>query len=253
MNHKVIETNQLNFQKDVIQHSYQEPVIVDFWAPWCGPCRMLGPILERVANEPHSGFMLAKVNSDQNPSLSQQFNVRGIPAVKAFVNGRVVDEFVGAQPEPVVRQFAQRINAGFSPENNQQSKNSSSPPMSFEERLKKARNFLENGDGCKAQHILENYPSGTITEEVQGLKNLALFMCSSGTNRAGSANLQTTYNQAARALNRREPSAALYHLLVAYNQEESGKKDHAKAIMNGIFILLGEDNLLTKQYKALIR
>jgi putative thioredoxin len=99
---KIIEVNQANFQREVIQRSHQQAVVVDFWAPWCGPCRMLTPLLERLATEPNSKFILAKVNSDENPGLSMQYGVQGIPNVKAFRRGQVVDEFVGAQPEPMV-------------------------------------------------------------------------------------------------------------------------------------------------------
>ena len=111
---RIIDVSQATFDRDVLQRSADELVVVDFWAPWCGPCRMLGPILERVAGEPDAGFILAKLNTDQNPTLAGRYNIRGIPAVKAFRNGKVVDEFVGVQPEPTVREF---IRANLGPRN----------------------------------------------------------------------------------------------------------------------------------------
>ncbi len=93
------------FDAEVLARSHEVPVVVDFWAPWCGPCRVLGPVLEREIAALGGRVELAKVNTDAAPALSAQYEIRGIPAVKAFRNGAVVSEFVGAQPADVVRQW----------------------------------------------------------------------------------------------------------------------------------------------------
>jgi putative thioredoxin len=109
MNTHSFETGTEAFERDVLQASEQVPVLVDFWAPWCAPCRVLKPTLEKLAAEYQGRFLLAKVNSDEHPQLAAQFGVRGIPNVKAFVDGKLADEFTGALPESGVRAFIDRL------------------------------------------------------------------------------------------------------------------------------------------------
>jgi putative thioredoxin len=105
----VIDVAEADFQAEVLDRSQSTPVVVDFWAEWCGPCRQLGPLLEREAGKAEGKVVLAKVDTDANPRISQQFGIQGIPAVKAFSGGKVVDEFVGAQPPAVVERFFAKL------------------------------------------------------------------------------------------------------------------------------------------------
>src|SRR5204863_2300203 len=103
------EITDATFEADVIERSKAVPVVVDLWAPWCGPCRTLGPIIEKVVDATDGRVVLAKVNVDDNPQVSAAFQVQSIPAVYALKDGKVVDGFIGAQPEPAVRAFVDRL------------------------------------------------------------------------------------------------------------------------------------------------
>ena len=105
----VIEVTGKNFEQEVIDRSHSIPVVIDFWATWCGPCRMLGPVLEKLADEYEGKFLLAKVDTDTESELALQFGVRSIPAVFAVRGGKAVDGFVGVQPESVIRMWIDRL------------------------------------------------------------------------------------------------------------------------------------------------
>lgn len=134
----MVDVTDATFETEILQRSEQVPVVVDLWAPWCGPCRVLGPILEKVVGETDGQVVLTKVNTDENPGLSQMFQVQGIPAVYALRDRTVVDQFVGAQPEAVVRQFV----AGLLP---------------TEEELE-LRALLDAGDQASLEEALERAP-----------------------------------------------------------------------------------------------
>ncbi len=105
----VIDVGEADFDKSVVQASKQQPVIVDFWAPWCGPCRSLGPVLEKVVAEAKGKVILAKINVDETPNLAAMFRIEAIPAVKAFRDGQLILEFDGVLPEEHLRQFVQQL------------------------------------------------------------------------------------------------------------------------------------------------
>src|SRR5687767_818959 len=105
----MIDANLSSFERDVIEASMEVPVLVDFWAPWCGPCKSLGPVLEKLEREYGGRFKLVKVNSDTNPELVSSFNLKSIPYAVAFVDGNAVAQFMGAQPEVYIRAFLDRL------------------------------------------------------------------------------------------------------------------------------------------------
>jgi putative thioredoxin len=133
MNHDVID-----FQTDVLDRSDTVPVLVDFWAPWCGPCKMLSPTLDKLASEAGGRWELAKVNTDQNPELAEQFGIRGIPNLKLFHRGSVIAELSGAVPEPQLRQWLTQ-----------------NLPTQKRQTMARARELLAAGRAGEAARLLE--------------------------------------------------------------------------------------------------
>ncbi len=127
-----------DFQREVIEASRERPILVDFWAAWCGPCRALGPVLEKLAQEKDAPFTLVKVNTDLHPDISQRYGIRGIPAVKLFVDGKVADEFTGALPEYAVRQWLEKAI-----------------PSETKKRVEEAEQAMDSGDDAAARQLLD--------------------------------------------------------------------------------------------------
>jgi len=127
-----------DFHADVLTRSHATPVLVDFWAPWCGPCKMLGPVLEKLAGEAAGRWTLVKINTDEHPDLATQFGIRGIPNVKLFHRGQVVAEFAGALPEPQVRRWLDE-----------------QLPTPLREALATARGLLRGGRANEAAQLLQ--------------------------------------------------------------------------------------------------
>src|SRR5438552_6074618 len=105
MGTNVIDVSDVDFERTVVEGSHEQPVVVDMWASWCGPCRVLGPILEKVADERDGAFLLAKLDVDANPRVAGMFGVQSIPTVVAFKDGEPVTGFVGSYPEEAVNEF----------------------------------------------------------------------------------------------------------------------------------------------------
>lgn len=149
----VKDGTQASFRADVLDASMQVPVIVDFWAPWCGPCKQLGPIIEKAVKDARGAVKLVKINVDESQELAAQMRIQSIPAVYAFFQGRPVDGFVGAQPESALKQFIQRLAklSGGEP-----------GPSPIEEALEHADEALKQGDHEAASaiyaQILEHEP-----------------------------------------------------------------------------------------------
>ena len=156
-----------NFMAEVVDASFDQPVIVDFWAPWCGPCKQLGPILEKVVKGANGAVRMVKLNIDENPEIATQMRIQSIPAVYAFKDGRPVDGFVGALPESQVKQFVQRLGGG------------GGGPSPVEEALAMAKEAAQGGDHNTAANlytqILQHEP-----DNAEALGGLARAMIGRG-------------------------------------------------------------------------
>ncbi len=264
----IIDVSEADFEYQVLAYSQEAPVLVDFWAEWCAPCRVLQPILEKLAEEAQGSFRLARVNVDENPNLSNRYQVRSIPAVKAFREGRMVAEFTGVRPEPQVREFLRGIapsqsdlalEKGLSLLQIEKPKeaelafrktleNDPGQPIA---RLGLLRSLLWQGQAREGMQIIQQFPASREYNAAQALLPLAeVWLEPAAFSGEADFPLDAAYANAVRLIKRGNLEAAMDGLLDILRQDKRYADGQARRLMLAIFELLGETNPLVPQYRS---
>lgn len=256
-----------NFEKDVLERSYEIPVLVDFWAEWCGPCKALGPVLEKLAEETEDRWALVKLNTDKHPEVSARYGIRSIPNVKLFVDGKVVDGFVGALPENMVRGWLSKALPGQFHNQIKDAKR-----LLDEERVVEAQKILEVvvgaepdndlaitllariyvfSDPNKALEIVDRVgPTSEHLDMAEAIKTLGeMFLHLQDSNPLKDGVVRERYLSAITSLRSRNFGDALDSFIDVIRKDRFYDNDGSRKACIAIFRFLGEDHEITKKYR----
>jgi putative thioredoxin len=263
----IVDVSEADFEFEVVAFSQKTPVVVDFWAEWCIPCRTLGPVLEKLAEEGRGAFRLAKINVDLNPNLARRFGIRSIPAVKAFRDGQVVAEFIGVQPEPQLRGFIRSISLQHMDLLYEKAQNLSRMGR-WEGAEKCFRTYLEDtshqpagtlglikclimqGKTSEAQGLLQTFPDSKELKSAEFLRPVVQALQFLQTGQIDQEEpLGAAYANALRLITRGNLPAAMDGVLDVLRQEKRYRSGEARRVMVGLLELMGEDNPQTREYR----
>ena len=231
------------FQKDVIEKSNEVPVLVDFWAEWCGPCKILGPVLEKLAGEANGDWELAKVDTDKNQQLAAQYGIRGIPNCKLFSKGKVINEFTGALPEHHVREWLKK-----------------SIPGKFADQIENAKKLLADGNITDAKIILENVHAGDMNNsDVNALlSKILLFEDPKEATRLAEtvdpgllpdSQIKNSYLFAINEIKKQNFDMALEKFIDIIRNDRQYDDDGSRKACIAIFKYLGEEHSITLKHR----
>jgi putative thioredoxin len=245
----VFDVNEREFEQRVVERSRELPVVVDFWAEWCGPCRTLSPALEAAASKREGEVELAKVDVDANQGLAAAFGVQGIPAVKAFRDAKIVDQFTGAIPPARVEQFfnglvpspADRLVASGDEEDLRKALELDPRHADAAHRL--GRLLLERGQAEEALELLDRFQGDFLAE---GLAARARLASSDGDGAGGSDDVERAFA----AWDDGDPGTALELLQEALSSaDDPERRDSIRRVMVAIFTELGADHPLAREHR----
>ena len=276
MNQWTIDVNEENFEAEVLERSTEVPVVVDFWAEWCGPCKVLGPVLEKLADEYAGEFILAKVNVDENQGLAGAFGIQGIPAVKLFKDGDLASEFTGALPEPMLREFLskflptaadkQALEAQALEEEGKTAEAKAlyqtileSDPNHAKALLGLGRLAMNEGDSATALEHLDKVPM-VADERKEADRLIARLNLQAGGTANEAAlrekvkvepnNIAARFELAQALAGAEKYEEALNEFLTIVKTDREFQDDGARKAMIQIFEVLGPDDPLTDKYRS---